>query len=1009
MYRLSLILLFFVVSASCCFSQHLNPEFAEHIIVANGLPDATITAICSDEDGFLWIGTNNGLCRYDGVEYKKYFHSKDTATIPGNLIKGVITLGNHRLLVNTGTGLCIWNTGTEKAKNLLIRSKPGMFAYDNNFTVAAVDLDGLIWAGTQTALYRLDTSLHILEQWQDYKGNVSDNVYLSYVQKLKPLNNGTMLAELNPYKGVAGYYICRPTTTELLPVKQSTDKSLFVFNRPYIRDCIFETNGNTVYIRHLTDSLFFYNSEINNISAIPLDIIKGKKEIYFNSRLLRLSKNITGITLSNGGMVVINNGNANITYDDLILGNDQVLCNYSDPTGNIWLGTTNGLYKFTKASLYMGFYNFPVNNSITHQRNELLNIFEANSKLFISTSGGGFFYNDKSTWKNTAWNDNVFTHDTWNVRHVNADSFWIATQAGVYCWCMSNDHYRIVQWPKEYQWINTLAVTTQFTDSHHLLWMGLGMGNGLLVYNMVTDSIRHYYNGSKPVFPLRYPIAIDEDEYGNVWMGGAQGTGLCCWNRRADSFSIIHPVYNTDFDNAIIFSIYADKRDDIWMATAEGLMVYNIKSNSFKKYTITDGLPSSIINSITADNNNHLWVATRNGLCCIDMLTRKITAFNGLFHFPESEIGSVYYSARIDSLYFLTGLSVCRIKPRDWLQELPTSKVFITDASAFDKSFTHQQHFMLDHDENNISIAFTAVNLTDGSNNQYFYRLDTSTGKPWIPVNHERQISFSNLAAGDYIFQVKALMSDGSWSSNIASLAFSIASPVWQKWWFILLCILFVIGLLYIIYRYRIRQLLLLQQIRNRIATDLHDDIGSTLTNISILSALSSANISAPDKASTFLERISEEVQRSSQSLDDIVWSINSVNDNFDQLAARMRRYAAEVFDASDIDYRISFDEKMGEKKISMEQRKDIYLIFKEAVNNIYKHAKATTVSITLSEEKKQFRMQVVDNGKGFDPSLPTSRNGVKNMQGRAKKWEGSININTSQHGTTLSVDMMIT
>ena len=183
--------------------------------------------------------------------------------------------------------------------------------------------------------------------------------------------------------------------------------------------------------------------------------------------------------MSNGGVLVITKDQSGNNHSDLILGNDEVLCSYSDPTGSIWLGTSNGLYRFTKASLNMGLYNFPAYNNNTHQRNELLNILKQIEPC-LSALPAVVFYNTANQWKNVAWNDNVLTRDTWNVRHTHADSFWIATQAGIYCWCMHTDQYRIVQWPKEYSWINTIAVTTQFTDSHQLLWMGLGMGNGVM-------------------------------------------------------------------------------------------------------------------------------------------------------------------------------------------------------------------------------------------------------------------------------------------------------------------------------------------------------------------------------------------------------------------------------------------------------------------------------------------------------------------------------------------------
>ena len=126
---------------------------------------------------------------------------------------------------------------------------------------------------------------------------------------------------------------------------------------------------------------------------------------------------------------------------------------------------------------------------------------------------------------------------------------------------------------------------------------------------------------------------------------------------------------------------------------------------------------------------------------------------------------------------------------------------------------------------------------------------------------------------------------------------------------------------------------------RNSIADDLHDDIGSTLTNISILSELSKQHLDPKDNANKFLTRISEEVNTTSQALDDIIWSVNVRNDSVDEIMLRMRRYAGELFDAGRLKYELRFDDGLSGIKLSMDQRRDLYLIFKEAVNNIYKHA----------------------------------------------------------------------
>jgi signal transduction histidine kinase len=200
----------------------------------------------------------------------------------------------------------------------------------------------------------------------------------------------------------------------------------------------------------------------------------------------------------------------------------------------------------------------------------------------------------------------------------------------------------------------------------------------------------------------------------------------------------------------------------------------------------------------------------------------------------------------------------------------------------------------------------------------------------------------------------------------------------------------------------RNRRIKQLQNMRSSIAADLHDDIGSTLTNISILSELSRQSIQPEDKAGKFLTRINEEVNTTSQALDDIIWSVNVHNDSLDEIVFRMRRYSGELFDADGINYTLDFDDKLSGMKISMEQRHDFYLIFKEAVNNIYKHANASYVSVSLCRKDHHLMMRIEDNGKGITEQN-LYRNGLKNMKSRAEKWGGDLHIESGKDkGTVL-------
>ncbi len=1002
-----LVFLFLLLKSN---AQTLNPLKATVIGTANGLPDATITALCQDEDGFLWIGTNNGLSRYDGVEFKNYFHQKDTNSIPGNNIKGIVALQGHRLLINTATGLCIFYTTAGISKNLLIPSSAKAFVFENNFVQAATDKSNNIWAGTQTCLYKLDTSLHIIKTWRGFSEKDLGSSLLLYVHDIKPLPEGDVLLNLEPPQQQAQYFLYANDLHKIVNMDDPGAASFNFLKEALIKDICFNKNGDAYFIRYLKDSLYYFDNGLKKINQYPIETVMGKKEISYGSKLFANEKNLLACSLYNGGIVyweLPQEKENSFLRNDITLQNKQVYTMLSDASGNLWVGTNNGLIKFSSVIRHLDIVPFSEINTKTKEKIELQNIFTSGKSVFVGSNGGGFFYKSaNSQWKNISWNEDPLQHYIWNISFRRTDSFYVATQKGIYYWDTAAGAHSAFRWPGSLKWVNNLPITTQFTDSKNITWMGLGFGHGVAAYNNQTKQTFIYSNTTNPFFPLRYPTSIVEDERGNLWMGGPNGAGLAKWSRNSNSFTLIPPVYNTNFDNGSVNCLYADKKGNIWIGTASGLCSYNFSTNQFAKYDVTSGLPFNSVNSIAADANNRLWIGTKNGLCCMDMATKKITIFNEFYHLQEPEVNFVSYSNAENKVYFITAHFLYSIAPEDWLQQSFPPKIFINGASSSGDKLGISKKISLPYNKNNINISFTAVNLLNGEDNKYFYRLDTSS-QTWQPLGNAREVNFSNLSPGNYTFQVKAQTGSGTLSSNTALLSFTIAAPFWKTWWFIAACIIVVLVIAYLIYYYRLKQLLRIQQVRNAIATDLHDDIGSALTNINILAELTNA-ATEPKKSKEFLTRISEEVNTSSQSLDDIVWSINSQNDNFEQIAARMRRYAAELFESANIQYRLEFDENLSNKKLKMEQRRDLYLIFKESLNNIYKHAFASVVEIQLLTQQNSFMLRISDNGKGFNTGLPTSRNGIKNILARAKKWKGNADIDSSAKGTVITVRMPI-
>jgi signal transduction histidine kinase len=211
----------------------------------------------------------------------------------------------------------------------------------------------------------------------------------------------------------------------------------------------------------------------------------------------------------------------------------------------------------------------------------------------------------------------------------------------------------------------------------------------------------------------------------------------------------------------------------------------------------------------------------------------------------------------------------------------------------------------------------------------------------------------------------------------------------------------------WLLYKYRIRQLKKTYEMRSGIAKDLHDEIGSTLSNINILNELARRNQENPAKSNEYLNKAGEDIQRISESLGDIVWNINPRYDDLQNLFVRMKRYASDMMDGKNISYEMSFPEEAASLSLSMGRRRDFYLIFKEAINNLVKYSKATEAKVIIETEGKKMRMTITDNGIGFDSSQPQYGNGINNMRQRAGTWKDQLEIKSVPgKGTEVMLEM---
>ncbi len=471
--------------------------------------------------------------------------------------------------------------------------------------------------------------------------------------------------------------------------------------------------------------------------------------------------------------------------------------------------------------------------------------------------------------------------------------------------------------------------------------------------------------------------------------------------------------FNAYLPEKTIRSLHVDAKRNIWIGTRySGLVrLYQDSLNGNYKTQIfdrSDGFISDFIKSIDSDQDGNIWVGTHAGI------EKLIQTEDGYRIFSFSRVHN-FFATVVDiavgpdnTLWCSTTSGIVRIEDRMY-ETAPPSEVYIMSVSTAKKALTYplqELPFDLKYNQNFMDIEFSSNDHINGEQLKYSYRLigsqDTAWSNPW-PVH---KVSYANLLPGNYRFEVRVL----GWNEALGETTtyhFRILPPFWQRIWFIIFSIIALVGLLYKFYRYRISQLKRIQEVRDRIASDLHDEIGSSLTHVNILSEIGKKNSKSEDQPQQLFKRIGEEVQSSSEALDDIIWSVSSRADKTEDMISRMRRYASELFDVKGIVFSLQEDNLTEGQSIGLEVRRDFYLIYKELLRNVLRHAEATEVIVRIRGEGQWLWLEVSDNGHGFDPNEPTERHGLHSIKGRVSKWNGQLFIHSSPaNGTLVNVGL---
>jgi signal transduction histidine kinase len=526
---------------------------------------------------------------------------------------------------------------------------------------------------------------------------------------------------------------------------------------------------------------------------------------------------------------------------------------------------------------------------------------------------------------------------------------------------------------------------------------------------------------------------ILEDHQGTLWVGTENGLE-CRQNGEWTRFT-----RNDGLSDDIITAIYEDKDNTLWIGTASGGL-NRMRGRRFTSYTIRQGLFSDEIFSIVEDDEGWLWMSCSRGV-----FRARARDFDAYDAGRAQWIASIAYGrtdgmespqcngagkpavwkSRDGRLWFPTSKGVVAVDPRTMKIDHTPPPVYVNqvlvDKQPLREPGADDTPLHVRPGRGELEFHYTAISLSAAEKVRFKYKLDR-IDSDWVDAGNRRTAYYNNVSPGKYRFQVIACNKDGIWNDSGAAVTFELEPYYWQTWWFRGLLALLVIGgasgtALYATRRRMQRQLQLLQQRhaiekeRGRIAKDIHDDLGSSLTRIMMLGERVEEGLGKREDVGTHINKIVSSARHTVQSLDEIVWAVNPENDTLNGLLEYIGHYADEFFENTDVNCRLELPVEVPAFNLPAETRHNLFLLVKEALNNALKHSGATEVRVEVSVENALVRILVEDNGRGFDLAAAAHRkgNGLENMRKRIENLGGQFEIASAPgQGTSLKCGLKL-
>lgn len=1053
------IILYLLVSHSFALSQ-TEEYIYQQLTDADGLSQSTIFAAIQDKQGYLWLGTIDGLNRYDGYEFKVYVNNPtDSNSISDNFISALFEDSEGYIWIGTVNGhLNRLNKKNEIIKRFYIndyfeteiKQEINFYEYPlafsrnqiNTVTTITEDKDGYLWIGTWgNGIIKFDkknkSGLHIFNEPNNSQSLSSNRVLDIIIDKNGTLWIATFGGGIN--KLDQKYLLNQKQNPELKPTflhyRGDNNVNTSLYDDKVIK--LFEDRDRNIWIGTYDgglNKLDFVNKNYPPDKAIfEQYLFSANSTGTLNNTVMAIEEDFEGYlwigTFGSSVKRFDKNLKAFLDFSELsvqqtIFHDAEILSLFVDRSGIIWVGSHlgEGVTKIQKRNPKFKKINSQSMGRLKLNDDVVWALFkDSGSNLWVGTYRGGVnVLNFESKQKYTLTSsEGVNSISDNHIRSFAQDKFgniWVGTYSGGLN-RINQDNRKIDVYknePGNYNSLSANQVLDIHVDSKNEIWVAtFGGGLNKLTFEENTNGEPSFQtfksNSSEPEsLPDDRVYTILKDSKGNFWVG-TYGGGLNKFNEATGKFEVYR--YNPDNPQSIsndkVMCILESSDGEIWIGTSGGgLNKFNPETKSFKNFSLNQGLTSAVVYGILEDDNKNLWLSTDDGIFLFHPDAEKFTQFgieDGVQSLEFS--GGAYYKDEEGIMYF-GGINGFNYFDPDSITINPyIPPVVISSITVMDEDIKgNPEELILSYDQNFISLEFSALDFSVPKRNRYRYILE-GFQKTWIYTEgSKRTATYTNLPAGEFTFHVKGTNSDGIWNENAATIKIIINPPFWQTWWFVTLIIIFIAFFIYYISTIRIKNQLEIEKLKLKIASDLHDNIGSGLTEISILSEVAERNKDNTNSAvKKDLRKISDTARLLVDSMSDIVWVVNPQRDSLHDLIVKLKDSYNEFFSSIGISFQVKNVEKSDDIKLPMEYKQNLLLMFKEAINNAIKHSSCKKIILEALYKDHTIEIMLKDDGIGFDSKLVNYGNGIRNMKNRADRLKGSLKVNSEKgKGTSI-------